>query len=65
MKGREDQRKLQNKNTKYSTNLQMGLLVDKVKPGGSGMSKDGNIARRVFNDRESARITGVTEKIIR
>jgi hypothetical protein len=26
----------------------MGLLVDKVKSGGSGTSKDGNIARRIF-----------------
>jgi hypothetical protein len=26
----------------------MGLLVDKVKPGGGGRSNDGNTARRFF-----------------
>jgi len=41
----------------------MGLLVHKVKPGGSGTSKDVNIARSFFNDRESARITGVNENL--
>jgi len=43
----------------------MNLLVDKFKPGGSGKSNNGNIARRFFNGRESARITGVNENIIR
>jgi hypothetical protein len=44
----------------------MGLLVNKAKPGGSGTSNDGNTARRFFkNYRESARITGVDEDLIR
>jgi hypothetical protein len=44
----------------------MGLLVDKVKPGGGGTSNHGNIARRFFkNYRESARMNGVNENLIR
>jgi hypothetical protein len=43
----------------------MGLLVDKVKPGGGGTSNDGNTARRFFkNYRESARINCVNEDLI-
>jgi hypothetical protein len=44
----------------------MGLLVDKAKSGGSGTSNDGNTARRFLkNYRESARITGVNEDLVR
>jgi hypothetical protein len=44
----------------------MGLLVDKVKSGGDGTSKDRNTARRFSNNyRESARINGVNEDLIR
>jgi hypothetical protein len=44
----------------------MGLLVDKGKPGGSGTTNDGNTYRRYFkNYRESARITGVNEYLVR
>jgi hypothetical protein len=49
-RGEEDQRKVQNKkqaNQDLFKN-EMGLLVDKAKPGGSGTSNDGNTARRFF-----------------
>jgi len=45
---------------------EIGSLVNRVKPGGSGMSNDGNIDRSCFffNYRKSARITGVDENLI-
>ncbi len=44
----------------------MGLMVDLVKPGGSGTSNDGNTARRFFkNPALSASITGIDEDLIR
>lgn len=50
--------------TKFKEEL--GLLVDKVKPGGSGTSNDGNTARRFFNRPEvSAQITGVDVNLIK
>ena len=67
-RGEEDQRKVQNKKQAIQDLLknEMGLLVDKAKPGGSGTSNDGNTARRFFkNYRESARITGVNEDLVR
>jgi hypothetical protein len=44
----------------------MGVfLVNKVKPGGSGTSNDGNTASEAFkNYGESARITGVNENLV-
>lgn len=44
---------------------EIDLLVNKVKPGGSGTSNNGNTARRFSkNYRQSARITGVKENLI-
>jgi hypothetical protein len=43
-------------NERYKKTIQhlfkseMGLLLDNVKPGGSGTPKDGNTARSFFND---------------
>jgi hypothetical protein len=49
-RGEEDQRKVQNKKEIIQdlSKKEMCLLVDKVKPGGGGTSKDGNTARRFF-----------------
>lgn len=45
---------------------EMGLLVEHVKPGGSGTTNDGNTARRFFRVPETAaRITGIDVKLIR
>ena len=45
---------------------EMGLMVDLVKPGGSGTSNDGNTARRFFKHPAlSASITGIDEDLIR
>ena len=44
---------------------QMGLVVDKPKPGGAGSSNDGNTARRFFNNpKVSSRITGIDIRLI-
>lgn len=44
---------------------QLNLLVDKVRPGGSGTSNDGNTARKFFKYYEkSGEITGVNETLI-
>lgn len=44
---------------------EMGLLVDRPRPGGSGTSNDGNTARRFFNNPGlAAKITGVDEGLI-
>jgi hypothetical protein len=67
-RGEAGQRKVQNKKETIQGlfKKEMGLLVDKVKPGGGGKANDGNTARRFFkNDRESARITDVNEDLIR
>ena len=45
---------------------EMGLLVDQVKPGGSGTTNDGNTARRFFqNYEDSARITGINVNLLK
>jgi hypothetical protein len=45
---------------------QLGLLVDHVKPGGSGTSNDGNTARRFFRNLEiSVNITGIDKGLIK
>jgi hypothetical protein len=67
-RGEEDQRKVQNKKETIQDlfKKEMGLLVDKVKPGGGGTPSDGNTARRFFkNYRESARINGINKDLIR
>jgi hypothetical protein len=65
-RGEEDQRKVQNNKQaiQHLFKNEMGLLVDKAKPGKSRKTNDGNTARRIFN-RESARITGVDEDFVR
>ena len=46
--------------------LEMGLIVDQPKPGGSGTSNDGNTARRFFYHTSlSAEITGIDEELIK
>ena len=40
--------KIRTKNCSTPLQNEMGLLVDKVKPGGSGTPNDGNIARSFF-----------------
>jgi hypothetical protein len=49
-RGEEDKRKVQNKKETIQDvfKKEMGLLVDKVKPEGGGMSNDGNTARKLF-----------------
>jgi hypothetical protein len=42
----------------------MGLIVDKIKPGGIATSNDGKTARRFFKDTASSRITGIEETLI-
>lgn len=38
---------------------EMGLIIDKPRPGGSGTSNDGNTAKRFFRDAEkTSEITG-------
>lgn len=47
-------------------NSELGLIVDRVKPGGAGTSNNGNAARRFFHNPElSASITGIEESLIR
>ena len=66
-------RRKSTKITKYEKTIEdlfkneMGLLVDKVKPGGGGKQNDTNTARKVFfrNCREYSRNTGVNENLIR
>lgn len=44
---------------------EMGLIVDKVKPGGAGTTNNGNTARRFFaNPALSSSITGIEESLI-
>lgn len=66
-RGDENKRKVaeQKKNIQEMFRCQMGLLVDKPKPG-YGSTNDGNTARRFFNDTAtSAQITKVNEEIIK
>jgi hypothetical protein len=67
-KWRRNQRKVQNKKQAIQDLFknEMGLLVYKDKPVKSGTTNDWNTARRGFkNYRESARITGVNEDLVR
>lgn len=65
-RGNENKQKVaeNKKKIQEAFRLEMGLLVDKPKPG-YGSSNDGNTARRFFDDPEtSSRITGVDKDII-
>lgn len=57
--------KLRSEEIKRKFKIDMGLIVDKPKPG-FGFTNDGNTARRFFGDPElSAQITGLDVNIIK
>ncbi|XP_050518510.1 uncharacterized protein LOC126892818 [Diabrotica virgifera virgifera] len=65
-RGKEDKQKVaeNKKKIQEAFRQEMGLLVDKPKPG-YGSSNDGNTARRFFGDPEtSSKITGVNKDLI-
>lgn len=52
--------KIRKKQIQKNFKIEMGLNVDKPKPGGSGTSNDGNTARRFFSHiNKTAAITGL------
>jgi len=63
----EEKEKIETRKTNIQKGfrLQLGLIVDKPKPG-FGSTNDGNTARRFFeNSTVSASITGVDENLIK
>jgi hypothetical protein len=65
---KQDQEKVQQRKhlVQEKFRKEMGLLVDVPKPGGSGITNDGNTARHFFREPTlSASIVGIDERLIR